>query len=446
MKKEVKSIWERCLSIIKDHVTEQAFITWFEPIVPLGLKDGKFIIQVPSQFHYEWLEEHYRSLMEAALMQILGEKMGFTYSILMDEKVFQPPPTEKPFRGGTYDDSQLNERYTFDNFVEGDCNRFAKAACLAVAKAPGKTAFNPLLIYGGVGLGKTHLIQAIGNFCKANGLAKRVRYVPSEKFTLEFINSIQNNRTGEFSNRYRSYDLLLIDDIHFFVDKEKTQQEFFHTFNELYQKGRQIVLTSDRPPNELKGLEERLISRFNWGLVAELQPPDLETRIAILQKKAEQDKIDLPPEIIFYIASEIESNIRELEGGLIKILAYSSLTGEDLNLELAKTVLRDIIRKQPKKITIDAVKKIVCDYYKINKYLLEGKTRKKEVVLARQVAMYLVRELTNSSLEAVGICFGGRDHSTVIHACRIIKEKIEKDNGFNEIIESLKKKIKISSY
>jgi len=445
MKKEAKSIWERCLSIIKDHVTEQAFITWFKPIVPLELKDGKFIIQVPSQFHYEWLEEHYRSLMEAALMQISGEKMRFTYLILMDEKVFQPPPTEKPFRGGTYDDSQLNERYTFSNFVEGNCNRFAKAACLAVAKAPGKTAFNPLLIYGGVGLGKTHLIQAIGNFCKANGLVKRVRYVPSEKFTLEFINSIQNNRTREFSSRYRSYDLLLIDDIHFFVDKEQTQQEFFHTFNELYQKGKQIVLTSDRPPNELKGLEERLISRFNWGLIAELQPPDLETRIAILQKKAEEDKIDLPQEIIFYIASKIESNIRELEGGLIKILAYSSLTGEDLSLELAKTVLKDIIRKQPKKITIDVVKKIVCDYYKINKELLEGKTRKKEVVLARQVAMYLARELTNSSLETVGLYFGGRDHSTVIHACKMIEEKIKRDKEFDETIKSLKKKIQISS-
>lgn len=446
-----KSIWESCLQIIKENVSPQSYQTWFLPIVPLKLENNQFNIQVPSQFFYEWLEEHYPHTIRFALSQVIGEGTIPQYTILREDKhkKFQTIKEQKKSPGQYMgEETHLNSRYTFENFVGGSGNQFAKAASLAVAEAPGRTSFNPLVIYGGVGLGKTHLIQAIGNYAKENNHAKRIRYVSSEKFTIDFINSIQNNLTTEFSQIYRNVDLLLVDDIQFFMSKERTQEEFFHTFNALHQKGKQIVLSSDRPPKELKGLEERLISRFQWGLVADIQPPDLETRIAILQQKANLDNINIPTEIIEYIATNITSNIRELEGALIKLLAFSSLKGLDIDLDLAKTVLKDIFINKKQDISIEEIQREVCAYFGIPDDLLRGKSRKKEIAFARQIAMFLCKEMTRYSLKSIGLHFGGRDHTTVIHAIRTIAELLKEtsqDDKISEIIESLKKKIEVAS-
>jgi chromosomal replication initiator protein len=413
------------------------------------MEKNRFIVQVPSRFHYEWLEQHYQAVIRAALVQVIGEETTLVYNILQkDEKHAFIPTVEVKKNIGEYmgDETHLNSRYTFENFVEGKGNQFAKAATLAVSEKPGKTSFNPLVLYSGVGLGKTHLLQAIGNFAKEKGTAKRIRYVSSEKFTIDFINSIQNNRTSEFSQIYRTVDLLLVDDIHFLLSKERTQEEFFHTFNTLHQKGKQIVLTSDRPPKELVGLEERLISRFQWGLVAEIQPPDLETRIAILQQKAEYDGIILPVDIIEFIATNIKSNIRELEGALIKLLAYSSLKGMDINIELAKMALNDILTTKKRDVSIEQIQRVVCEYYAIPDDLLRGKSRKQEIAWARQVAMYFCKEMTRFSLKSIGLHFGGRDHTTVIHGVRTIGEGVKRgDKKTLDQIETIRKKIEVAS-
>jgi len=444
-------VWDRCLEIIKENINPQSFRTWFLPIVPIQINGSLLTIRVPSQFFYEWLEEHYPKILRSALSQVIGEGSKPVYTILEKDENSSPTPvqiTKKPIGMYMGDDTHLHSRYTFDNFVEGRSNQFAKAAALAVAEAPGETSFNPLVFYSGVGLGKTHLIQAIGNFAKARNSVRRILYVSSEKFTIEFINSIQNNRTTEFSQIYRNVDLLLVDDIQFFMSKERTQEEFFHTFNTLHQKGKQIVLSSDRPPKDLHGLEERLLSRFQWGLVADIQPPDLETRTAILQQKAELDNIDLNMEIIEYIATNVTSNIRELEGALIKLLAFSSLKGMDIDLDLAKMVLKDIVSFKRKDISIEEIQRVVCQYYDIPDDLLRGKSRKKEIVFARQFAMYLSKQMTHYSLKSIGLHFGGRDHTTVIHAIRTI-EKIFKSNNQNgnlsETVDILRKKIEMAT-
>ena len=448
-----QSIWNQCLEHIRKELSPQSYQTWFSPIKPIAFDGNQLVIQVPSQFFYEWLEEHYPQVIRKALVKVMGEGVDIGYEIHLNRDVQEARPSSEeasPRTVGRYmgEETHLNSRYIFDTFVEGSGNQFAKAAALAVAEAPGRTSFNPLVIYGGVGLGKTHLIQAIGNFAKSQGSAKRIRYVSSEKFTIEFINSIQNNRTTEFSQIYRNVDLLIVDDIQFFMSKERTQEEFFHTFNTLHQKGKQIVLSSDRPPKELHGLEERLISRFQWGLIADIQPPDLETRIAILQQKAEQDGIELPLDIIEYVATNITSNIRELEGALIKLLAFSSLRGVDINFDLAKMVLKDVLVSKRRDVSIEEIQRVVCGYFDIPDDLLRGKSRKKEIALARQVAMYLSKEMTHYSLKSVGLHFGGRDHTTVIHAIRtiekLIKEKADLSN-MQDTIEILKKKIEMAS-
>ncbi len=444
-------IWDRCLKIIKENVNPQSFQTWFLPIRPLKIEGNQMIIQVPSQFFYEWLEEHYPRILRMALSEVLGEESVPVYRILQKETspaetvLFQTKKSVGTYMG---DETYLNSRYTFDTFVEGSGNQFAKAAALAVSEAPGKTSFNPLVIYGGVGLGKTHLTQAIGNFAKDRHPGMSIRYVSSEKFTIEFINSIQNNLTSEFSSIYRNVDLLLVDDIQFFMSKERTQEEFFHTFNTLHQKGKQIVLSSDRPPKELRGLEERLLSRFQWGLVVDIQPPDLETRIAILQQKADADNINIPIEIIEYIGTNITSNIRELEGALIKLLAFSSLKGVDIDLDLAKIVLKDVVLDKKHDVSIEEIQKVVCNYFNIPDDLLRGKSRKMEIVLARQVAMYLSKGLTRYSLKSIGLHFGGRDHTTVIHAIRTVQDILNDHSGnhrIKEAVEDLRKRIEISS-
>lgn len=448
MSHDCATVWSQCLSLIQNSINSQSFTTWFKPIKPVKLEDKNLTVEVPSQFFYEWLESHYSPLINQVLLQVLGENAKLTYSIVVNghnELLKLPSINQKKPINHIVQNSNLNQRFKFDNFVEGASNQFAKAASLAVAEAPGKTTFNPLVIYGGVGLGKTHLIHAIGNFSIIEGTVRNVLYVDSERFTLEFINSIQNNKTTEFSSIYRNVDMLLVDDIQFFSNKERTQEEFFHTFNALYNKGKQIVLSSDRPPKEIVGIEERLISRFQWGLVADIQPPDLETRIAILQKKAEENGVQIPGEIIEFIAINITSNIRELEGALIRLLAYSSLNGKDITLSLAKDVLKNLSLVKKKTILIEEIQRIVSSHYDISDDMLRAKTRKKEIAFVRQVAMYLAKELTNSSLKTIGLHFGGRDHSTVIHAIQTIEQLIKNDEKVREDIEALKHKIEISS-
>jgi len=338
-------------------------------------------------------------------------------------------------------DSQLNNSYTFDRFIEGDCNRLARSASVAIAQQPGTTSFNPFLLYGGVGLGKTHLMQAIGNYVQETDDSAKVLYVSSERFTTEFVQSIQHNRASEFSLFYRQIDVLIIDDVQFFGGKEKTQEEFFHIFNALHQNGRQIVMSADRSPRDIDSIEERLLSRFNWGLSADLQPPELETRIAILQRKAEDDGIEIDPDVITFVATHVKSNIRELEGALIRLLAHATLHNREIDLPLAKEVLRDLISETRVNLTIEEIQRIVCKYFNIEEDLVRARTRKREVVEARKVAMYFCKQLTQHSLKTIGLHFGGRDHSTVIHANRSVEDRLDTDPAFEDVVEEVRTRI-----
>lgn len=444
MSRQVDQLWANILVLIKKEVNGNSFATWFKPIKPAKLEDNTLTIQVPSQFFYEWLESHHGSVLNRAVKEALGPDGRLLYSVIMDSSIqsIQLPSMKKDPKAAVQ--SNLSERFTFDSYVEGDCNKFAKAASMTVGKSPGGTTFNPLLIYGGVGLGKTHIIQAIGNMALQNGSVKRVLYADSERFTMDFISSIQRNKTTEFSSLYRTVDLLIVDDIQFFSNKERTQEEFFHTFNTLHNKGKQIVLSSDRPPKELNGIEERLISRFQWGLVVDIQLPDFETRQAILQKKAEENGLELPGEIFQFIATNITSNIRELEGALIRLLAYSSLNGEDITLDLAKRLLKDVCLPQMKAISIEFIQKTTADYFNFPDDMMRAKTRKKEIAQARQIAMYLSKVLTDSSLKTIGLHFGGRDHSTVIHAISTIDEMMAANAKIRDQVDSIKNKIEIA--
>lgn len=448
MMQDYDILWSKCLSLIKQNISTQTYVTWFRPIQPLRLESKTLTLQMPSQFFYDFLQGHYSDLLNDTLTQVMGEDAKLAFTIMSNNNDNQasfaqdsnPKKVEKKMPEF---ESHLNDRYIFETFVEGSCNQFARAASIAVSEAPGETTFNPLVVYGGVGLGKTHLIQAIGNFAKGAKIVSRVLYVSSEKFTIEFIESIQKNRTTEFSNIYRNVDILIVDDIHFFIDKERTQEEFFHTFNTLHQKGKQIVLTSDRPPKELKGMEERLISRFQWGLVVDIQPPELETRIAILQRKAEENNIELPFEVVNYIATNVTSNIRELEGALIRLLARSSLQGEDLTLDLAKNVLKDLGLSKKRNFTIETIQKIVCEHFGIPDDMVRAKSRKKEIALARQISMYMAKQYTNHSLKTIGLHFGGRDHSTVIHAVNNISSLVKRDTNIEDIVNQLRRKMEL---
>ncbi len=457
--------WDRCLVLIRDQVSTLSFKTWFQPMVPLKLEGEDITIQVPSQFFYDWVEEHYNTLIRKTIDSVLGPRARLHYSIATEERQeelfpVQSPALEAPapvqyapfsphilLRAEHLPQAQsnLNPRYTFDNFIKGDSNQLARAAAMAVANNPGGTSFNPLVIYGGTGLGKTHLMHALANYAVATGRSKRVVYVSSEKFTVDFVEAIQTDKVNEFSNFYRSMDLLVVDDIQFFAGKEKTQDNFFHTFNTLYQLGKQIVLSSDVPPKELKGLDERLISRFQCGLTADIQPPDLETRIAILQKKSEENSLELPQDVLEFIAANVTSNIRELEGCLISILARASLENREINVALAKDVLRVVVNEVRSPITIEQIQRTVCEFFDVPEDFLRAKTRKQEIVLARQVAMYLAKDLTNASLKTIGLHFGGRDHSTVIHAYQAVEDRLKTDNEFRQNTEHLKRKLELNS-
>lgn len=459
-----QATWDSCLDIIRPQISSLSFKTWFQPIVPLRLENGHLTIKVPSQFFYDWLEEHYRSLISKTIEAVLGADGRLFYSIGVDEPstdatATAPAPVASGERPATMPSfapyiaykaeytqpihSNLNPRYTFDNFIKGDSNQLARAAALAVGNNPGGTSFNPLVIYGGTGLGKTHLMHALGNHAIALGKAKRVCYVSSEKFTVDFVEAIQADRVNEFSQFYRSMDLLIVDDIQFFSGKEKTQDNFFHTFNALYQLGKQIVLSSDVPPKELKGLDERLISRFQCGLTADIQAPDLETRIAILQKKAQENRLDLPQSVIDLIASNVTTNIRELEGCLISLLARASLESREITTDLAKDVLRMVVQEMKAPVSIEQIQRTVSEYLDVPFDLLRAKTRKQEVVHARQVSMFLAKELTNSSLKTIGLHFGGRDHSTVIHACQTVDDRLRTDANFRLQLDQLRRKLEL---
>lgn len=450
-------VWNSCLEYVRKKIPQQTFETWFAPMKAISLADDTLILQVPNKFFYDWVDNHYREMILKALKEVTGNGFNVSYTILLGEEVEQPagtlsvskrgsgvtPVAEPDFiAGGREQGTRLNERYVFDTFVEGASNQFARAAAMAVASAPGRTSFNPLVIYGGTGLGKTHLLQAIGNEALNNGRAKKVVYVSSDTFTLDFIAAIQNNKTTEFSRSYRSIDMLLLDDIQFFQNKEQTQEQFFHIFNDLYQRHKQIVLTTDKPPMELRGLQERLLSRFQSSLTVDIQPPDLETRIAILQKKANDDGLDIPYEVIEYLSANIRSNIRELEGALIRLLAYSSLLQVDIDINLTQRVMREILgTRHSSVLSIENVQSTVGNVYKINLDSMVGKGRTKEVAEARMIAMYLTREFTDLSLKTIGLYFGGRDHSTVVHACRWVEERLQSDSVFARQINDLKAKL-----
>jgi chromosomal replication initiator protein len=455
---EPSVIWKECLKTIQSNVTQMTFNTWFVPIKPVGFDENTLKVQLPSQFFWEWIDEHYNTLINKTIHEVLGPQAKLAYIISEEKESLKNIP--KPKQSSELSsvkisdqkkikhefESYLNPRYTFDNFIKGEGNQLAGAAASAISDNPGGTTFNPFFIYGGVGLGKTHLIQAIGNQIISSAPEKRVIYLSSDIFTVEFVEAIQSNKVNDFSNFYRSMDVLIIDDIQFLIGKEKTQDLFFQIFNTLHQSRKQIILSSDKPPKDLKGLDERLISRFQWGLTADIQPPDLETRIAILKKKSEDYGMNIGNEILDYIAYNITSNIRELEGCLIKLLANASLSSKEINLELAKKTVKEIATDRKINITIETITKVVCAYLNIDENKLRDKTRKKEVVLARQLAMFLSKELTKSSLKTIGLNFGGRDHSTVIHACTTIQEAIFTDHSIKEMVEHLKNQIEINSF
>lgn len=476
MVKTDTSVWEDCLNLIKVHVGEQSFKTWFAPIIPIRLENNTLTIQVPSQFFYEYLEEHYVHILRECIQKELGDNARLEYSIIVDsgnkgkstnagysvtlpnekhkssngqsngyhgenpkqENPFNVPSLEKDLRF-----SNLNTNYSFDNYIEGDCNRLARSAGMAVADKPGITSFNPLMIYGGVGLGKTHLVQAIGNKVSEDNKANFVLYVSSEKFTTQFTDAIRNNNLQSFTNYYLQVDTLIIDDVQFFSGKEKTQEMFFHIFNHLHQNGKQIIMSSDRPPRDLKGLQDRLLSRFKWGLTADLQMPDFETRIAIIMRKMQADGIYIPDDVVEYLAYSVDTNVRELEGVLISLIAHATLNKTEINLELAKQTLKNIVHDIESEVGVDYIQKTVGEYFQISVEDLKDKTRKKQIVIARQVAMYLCKEYTGHSLKSIGYHFGGRDHSTVIHAVQSVCDVMDVDTEFRNSIAELKKKLRV---
>jgi chromosomal replication initiator protein len=475
MMKNHATVWESCLHTIRKNVNTQAFRTWFEPIKPVKLDGAALTIQVPNKYFYEWLEEHYVSLLKTTIRGQLGDKGRLEYQILISERredntaQMASTPTngngnghhdQVPFNNMDSEsiknpfvipgikkmkvDPQVNPNLTFTNYIEGDCNRLARSAGLAIARKPGQTSFNPLVIFGEVGLGKTHLAQAIGNEVLEKFPNKTVLYVSAEKFTNQIIAGLKNNAIEDVVNFYQLIDVLIVDDIQFLEGKKKTQDIFFHLFNQLHQNGKQIVLTSDRPPKDLVGMEERLISRFKWGLSADLQAPDIETRIAILETKMMREGVEIPNDVTEFICYSIKNNIRELEGVLVSLIAQSSLNRREIDLDLAKEVVRNFVTEINKEITVESIQKLVADHFKVPVETLNGKTRKRSIVIARQLSMYLAKNHTDRSLKTIGENFGGRDHSTVIYSCRTVQDLMETDSFFKETVADLEKKIRLS--
>ena len=448
MDADLKKLWDQTLTIIKAEMSEVSFNTWIKSCEPISISNDTIRISVPNSFTQDILEKRYKDLVANSIKSICSKlyKIEFLIAsdIKSDETSKEDTPELKKNKAVLINDelsTTLNPKYTFDSFVIGNSNRFAHAASLAVAESPAK-AYNPLFIYGGVGLGKTHLMHAIGHYILDSNPNARVEYVSSEKFTNELINAIKDDKNEEFRNKYRNVDVLLIDDIQFIAGKERTQEEFFHTFNALHDANKQIILSSDRPPKGIPTLEDRLRSRFEWGLIADIQVPDFETRMAILKKKADVEKLNVANEVMVYIATKIKSNIRELEGALIRIVAYSSLTNKEITVDLASEALKDIIsKKQGKNITIGIIQDIVASYFNLRIEDLKSQRRTRNVAYPRQIAMYLSRKLTDMSLPKIGEEFGGRDHTTVIHAYEKISENLNTDENLQHTIEDITKKL-----
>ncbi len=453
MEASAQHVWQQVVRVLNDKLDRHNLETWIVPVRPIELTDTALRLGAPSKFFASWLEEHHLDTIRAAIKDITGADLDIDFVILTSH---EPPPevvsedeetvraaADAPVRrsaSGTY----LNPKYTFKSFVVGGGNTFAHAAALAVAEKPAR-AYNPLFIYGGVGLGKTHIMQAIGNHVLDTKLDLKVCYTSAERFMNEMIYSIQHGSTLSFRNKYRGMDVLLIDDVQFLAGKESTQEEFFHTFNSLYDAHKQIVLTSDRAPKEIPNLEERLVSRFEWGLVTDIQPPDFETRVAILRQKAEEESLSLSDEVLHTIADKIKTNIRELEGSLIRLVAYSSFTGREVTPDMVPDILKDIFDTRAKPVSIDDIKRVVADHYNLSAESLVGRKRTSTIAFARQIAMYLSRMLTDLSLSDIGAKFGKRDHTTVIHACDKIGEKVKTDPQFKALLDRFAEDIKRSS-
>jgi len=429
---------------IEGRVGNSVFDLWFKPIKIASIKDQAVTLDIPNRFFKEWIEDSYPNLIKDSLETVVGYPVTLKYRVeekqdTTQQKIISQLENKRIrlANKGIY----LNPKYTFENFITGNSNQFAHAAAIAVAESPGKT-YNPLFIYGGVGLGKTHLMHAIGNKVMTGKQDVSVLYVSSEQFTNEVVSAIRHEKMSELKEKYRNLDLLLLDDVQFIANKTATQEEFFYTFNALYEKQKQIVISCDRPPKEISDVTDRLRSRFNMGLIADIQPPDIETKIAIIYKKAEMMGKKIPEDVIYYLASKIKSNIRELEGSLIRIAAQSSLTGEEINVETTKKILKDIIHDDERPITIENIQKTVCDFYNLKLTDIKARKRTKEIALPRQVAMYIGKQITDLSLNDIGKAFGGKDHATVIYACKQIEERRGKDETFNRMIENLLQKIK----
>ena len=473
--KSYQEVWNNCLSIIRDNVTAQNFKTWFKPIKAVKLDDKILTVQVPSQFFYEWLENNYITLIKKTLKRELGKDAKLEYNILLETSSGKKPyvtklpssgqptlkndPISMPINMGDSTirnpfiipglqkiniNPQLNESYTFDAYIEGECNRLARSAGFAVSQNPGGTSFNPLFIYGNGGLGKTHLANAIGIEVKNNHPEKIVLYVSADKFQTQFVDAIMDNKKNDFVHFYQSIDVLIIDDVQFLCGKEKTQDVFFHIFNHLHQNKNQIVLTSDKAPVDIIGMEQRLLSRFKWGLSADLQSPDLETRLAILKKKIKNDGIDIPYEVVEYIAYSITTNVRELEGALISLLAQSSLNKKEITIDLAKNMLDKFVKNTVREVSIDYIQKVVCDYFDIPIEIMKSKTRKREIVQCRQLAMYFSKQMTKNSLAMIGKHCGNKDHATVLHACKTVNNLADTDKRFKGYISDIEKKLTLS--
>ncbi|HMV10243.1 MAG TPA: chromosomal replication initiator protein DnaA [Cyclobacteriaceae bacterium] len=467
MEVDYGTVWTDCLEVIKGSVGEENFNTWFKPIVPLKVEGDVLTIQVPSQFFYEWLEDNYVPVLKKALTTVLGPSGRLEYSVIVDSGNTTNPPVAvhypngmggKRQSNGVGDEyspfqfkalnpltvnSRLNPAYTFENFVEGDCNRLARSAGVAVAKKPGTTSFNPLMLYGGVGVGKTHLVQAIGNEIRNNMPNKIVLYVDQNDFTTQFLNALQNHKLQEFQNFYLQVDLLILDDVQFLAGREKTQEIFFHIFNQLHQSGKQIIMTSDCPPRDMKGFQERLLSRFKWGLTADLQEPDFETKLAIIHRKMQADGIDIPTEVAEYLAYSVDTNLRDMEGVLNSLIFHATLLKKNIDLELAKEVLKNIIKEIQSDVSVDFIQKTVSEYFKVDLESLKSKIKKREIVIPRQVAMYFCKRYTQLTLALIGENFGGRDHSTVIHALESVEDMMKTDSNFKLSVDELGKKLKL---
>ncbi|ESU23503.1 chromosomal replication initiator protein DnaA [Flavobacterium enshiense DK69] len=475
MSTTAQSVWENCLSFIKDNIQDQAYKTWFEPIRAVELTDNALYIQVPSKFFYEWLEEHYVKLLKVALTKELGPNAKLLYKIKMENKLgnklpfteqlpsnnrpaVKPQEIDVPIQNKNPElknpfvipgirnvkiESQLNSNYSFDNFLEGDSNRLARSAGMAVANKPGGTSFNPFLIFGGVGLGKTHLAHAIGVEIKEKFPEKTVLYISAEVFTQQYIDSVKKNTRNDFIHFYQLIDVLIIDDVQFLSGKAGTQDVFFHIFNYLHQNGKQVILTSDKAPVDMQDIEQRLLSRFKWGLSAEIHQPDYETRVSILKNILYRDGVQMPDDIIEYVAKNIKSNVRELEGAIISLIAQSSFNHREVTIELAKQVVEKFVKNVKREVSIDYIQKIVSDYFQIDVETLQSKTRKRDVVQARQLAMFFAKKFTKASLANIGSQIGSRDHATVLHACKTVDNLVSTDKQFKKYVDDIHKKLSL---